>query len=158
MKLRNKQTGEIGLVHCDATMFSNKIGVFIDNNFIDLRNPYKVYNSLAELNAEWEDYEEPKEHYFISNCGEAKAEKGHSLHRDQRIKIGNDFKSKEETESVIDKLKAWKRLKDKGFKFNNWDLDADDEDVNVLLSSDTYKGDKVYDFEKDLDICFGGEE
>lgn len=56
MKLRNKKTGETGLVHCDATMFSNKIGVFIDNNHIDLRNPYKIYTSLAELNAEWEDY------------------------------------------------------------------------------------------------------
>lgn len=55
MKLKNKKTGEIGLVHCDATMFSNKIGVFIDSNHIDLRNPYKVYTSLAELNEEWCD-------------------------------------------------------------------------------------------------------
>ena len=41
MKLRNKKTGEI----VEATDF----------------NIISDYNSLAELNEEWEDYEEPKE-------------------------------------------------------------------------------------------------
>ena len=33
------------------------------------------------------------------------------------FEIGNYFSSKEEAELVVRKLKAWKRLKDKGLKF-----------------------------------------
>lgn len=68
------------------------------------------------------------------------------------------FGSKEEAELAVKKLKAWKRLRDKGFRFDNWDLDADDEDVNVLLRSDKYKGNQVCVFGEDLDLLFGGEE
>ena len=46
MRLRNKETGEI----VDKSLFIN-------------------YNSLAELNAEWEDYEEPKGIKSIGTIG-----------------------------------------------------------------------------------------
>lgn len=69
-----------------------------------------------------------------------------------------DYATAKEAEQAVRKLKAWKRLKDKGFRFDNWDLDADDEDVNVLLRSDKYKGNQVYALEKYLDLLFGGEE
>lgn len=57
MKLRNKKTGEIGKLHCDMNISPAKYGVFEDT---DIRGHYWEYDSLAELNAEWEDYE-PKE-------------------------------------------------------------------------------------------------
>ena len=57
MKLINKSTGEIGKLHCDMNVSPAKYGVFEDT---DIRGHYWEYDSLAELNAEWEDYE-PKE-------------------------------------------------------------------------------------------------
>lgn len=57
MKLINKKTGEIGKLHCDMNVSPTKYGVFEDT---DIRGHYWEYDSLAELNDEWEDYE-PKE-------------------------------------------------------------------------------------------------
>ena len=57
MKLRNKKTGEIGKLHCDMNVSPAKYGVFEDT---DIRGNYWEYDSLAELNEEWEDYM-PKE-------------------------------------------------------------------------------------------------
>ena len=57
MKLRNKNTGEIGKLHCDMNVNPTKYGVFEDT---DIRGNYWEYDSLAELNDEWEDYK-PKE-------------------------------------------------------------------------------------------------
>ena len=53
MKLRNKKTGEIGKLHCDMNVNPTKYGVFEDT---DIRGHYWEYDSLAELNDEWEDY------------------------------------------------------------------------------------------------------
>lgn len=159
MKLRNKKTGEIGLVHCDATMFSNKIGVFIDNNHIDLRNPYKVYDSLAELNAEWEDApEEPVRHWFISGT-RVYEENGYS---DEGIasleSVGNHFKSKEEAEKAVAKLKAWKRLKDKGLVIKKWSHTPDMHlTTGSFLKIEGYIP-SIMDNIEDLDLLFGGEE
>ena len=57
MKLRNKKTGELGKLHCDMNVNHTKYGVFEDT---DIRGHYWEYDTLAELNTEWEDYE-PKE-------------------------------------------------------------------------------------------------
>ena len=120
------------------------------------------YHSLTELNAEWEDYEQPKEHYFISNCGEVKPEKGHSLHRDQKIKIGNDFETKEDAEKTVERLRAWKRLKDKGFKFKRFREGVMGHEVNIYAYFTNLRKDEIDDaFDKnkaDLDLLFGGEE
>jgi hypothetical protein len=120
------------------------------------------FESLKELSEMFEDAPaEPKEYWYIDTYTYETAylDEGEDEDRDNFNKeIGDYFSSREEAEKAVEKLKAWKRLKDKGFRFNNWDLDADDEDVNVLLSSDSYKGNKVYDFAKDLDLLFGGEE
>lgn len=53
MKLRNKKTGEIGNLHCDMNASHAKCAVFEDT---DIRGHYWEYGSLAELNADWEDY------------------------------------------------------------------------------------------------------
>ena len=58
MKLRNKKTGEIGKLHCDMNVIPAKYGVFEDT---DIRGHYWEYDSLTELNDEWEDYVDPKE-------------------------------------------------------------------------------------------------
>jgi hypothetical protein len=153
MKLRNKKTGEIGLVHCDATMFSNKIGVFIDNNHIDLRNPYKIYTSLAELNEEWEDYEEPKEYWYISDNGYIllrSANEGETWDNFRR-QIGNYFSTKEEAEKAVEKLKAWKRLKECRFEFVGWKRDERYSGDYHIEAADYDRCD-----DEDLELLFGG--
>ena len=57
MKLRNKKTGELGKLHCDMNVNPTKYGVFEDT---DIRGHYWEYDSLSELNEEWEDYEQEK--------------------------------------------------------------------------------------------------
>ena len=59
MKLRNKRSGEIGYF-CFAN-WNDPVLIIMDNNGVQLAQ----YTSLIELNAEWEDYEEPKTFFTI---------------------------------------------------------------------------------------------
>lgn len=117
MKLRNKKTGKID-------------NWCIDKDVIRTCNGSIVYNSLAELNEEWEDVpEEPKEkhHWFISGRGTIEYEKDADDYFNRGHKsIGNYFETIEEAEKVVEKLKAWKRLKDKGFEIESWTIDVSD--------------------------------
>lgn len=130
MKLRNKKTGEINLgdLHLDD------------------------FNSLAELNEEWEDaQEEPKEYFYIYADGNIYKDVQDDLREDNGCKeIGNYFETSEQAEKVVEKLKAFKRLKDLGFKFegvrfrNNhnyieWKIEAKneltDDEIGKLLEN-----------------------
>lgn len=143
MKLRNKETGKIVEVLTDWV----EIETLDEDSNID----YK-YTSLAELNEEWEDYDEPKEFYYITVDGYVT--KSNALTKDfadDLISIGNYFETREEAEKAVEKLKAWKRLKEKGLKFhlekyeNNY--------VAVEANWGILKGDF-----SDVFILFGGEE
>ena len=143
MKLRNKKTGEI------VEWFNNTDGIFPD--------------SLAELNAEWEDAPgEPKEYYWIrSGIGDiCKTVEGFSPHDEYRKQIGNYFETKEEAEKAVEKLKAWTRLKDRGFKFEWW-KEADNrlQYNTIAFNSFAYNYEDRGQLRKDLDLLFsGGEE
>lgn len=109
MKLRNKKTGEI--VDYNPTL----------ERWNGPSKETKHYVSLAELNDEWEDYEELKS-YYIGRCGtieEFDPTKDVAL-TEMLKEIGNYFETKEETEKAVEKLKAWKRLKDKGLRILDW--------------------------------------
>ena len=140
MKLRNKKTGEI----VEATDF----------------NIIADYNSLAELDEEWEDYEEPEnDYYFLRDGGNIDWHwyKNFGEITDRRKEIGNYFETKEEAEKAVEKLKAWKRMKDTGCKPINWrwkqDYPNDACYVEVVLKCQFDSG--VHD--KELDLLFGGE-
>ena len=67
-----------------------------------------------------------------------------------------DYISDEEAEKAVEKLKAWKRLKDNGFKFLNVknippDVPIDKHYVHIEATFD----DAALD---DLDLLFGGEQ
>lgn len=139
MKLRNKKTGEINLgdLHLDD------------------------FNSLAELNEEWEDVaEEPKERWYINENGGVMKyvpfdPDGEDLiYMKYQNEIGNYFETKEEAEKAVKKLEAWKRLKDKGFRFERWLLGG--EYGNTITFSDYFESDDKT--RADLDLLFGGEE
>ena len=102
MKLRNKKTGKIvcarfcGITYIDDDDHLLKMWLRDDDNEYE-------YNSLTELNEDWVDYEEPKEDYirvitsFINYVEEA----------------DDSFACDESVKKFVEKLKAWKRLRDK---------------------------------------------
>ena len=114
MKLKNKKTGEIT---CGTKL-----------EIVGKETIY-LYNSLDDLNEEWEDYKEPKEFYFITESGEICSTMEFddiSLYKE----IGNYFETREEAEKAVEKLKAWKRLKDKRFRFTGIN-DAEESQIMI---------------------------
>lgn len=157
MKLRNKKTGGIAEPF-GITCINGRTFVQFD----DGKGTFKFEaRSLSELNEEWEDYEEPEEYWYISAYGNlAKTDVMTDLHRGAE-EIGNLFGTREEAEKAVEKLKAWKRLKDKGFDFeyvegyknlcgNGFELP-----ITATMPPEAYTDVEV---SKDLDLLFGGEK
>lgn len=138
MKLKNKKTGEIGEIGYIGSS-SGKLTVKPINGVAC--ESAASYSSLAELNAEWGDYEEPKEDGIdhIITLVEA-----YSSHDSERY-----------PKEIVEKLKAWKRLKDKGFRFTGWKCTG-----GIEFTFDNYvdKGERTESAVDDLDLLFGGEE
>ena len=153
MKLRNKKTGEI-----DDFIFEvikDRIDLYRRVGHSETNNIWH-YDSLAEFNEEWEDYEEPMEHWCITMYGGITRIKDDEEPIDDLIEIGNYFNSKEDAYDAWDKLKAWKRLKDKGFRFEGYNSDF--EGYWVIYPNDTEGTWCLAQDKADLDLLFGGEE
>lgn len=116
-----------------------------------------ICNSLAELNEEWEDVEEPKVYYYISDFGAIRECEIGKFPEDEEARklIGNYFETKEEAEKAVEKLKAWKRLKNKGFDFVGC---FKDNTINYEFVERPLNYDEAEEAEQDLDLLFGGEE
>lgn len=124
-----------------------------------------VYNSLAELNEEWEDYhEEPKPQvaYYIDRDGKVVPYKPNDFYpkrvfdKEQNEAIGNYFDTREEAELAVRKLKALKRLKDKGLKVYSYSICGDDFIAECKLTNHTNYGKSMNDFQ--VMLGFRGEE
>lgn len=149
MKLRNKDDGRIREFGIDET---KSFPYYLRD---ELGNTYRA-KTLKEIADKWEEIEEPKEYWFIAGRGDVE----HSLDRGdiydiKHKKMGNYFKTKEEAEKVVKKLRAWRRLKACGFKFTYWDRTSrnGDAELSILASVKEYMG-----FTEDLNLLFGGEE
>lgn len=149
MKLRNKKTGEIGYF-CFAN-WNDPVLIIMDKNGIQLAK----YNSLTELNSEWEDApEEPKEYWYIDyDGGIFRGISDNSSTEKMMISMGNHFESLEEAEKAVEKLKAWKRLKDKGFRLERWCFSSPKEEAKIII-----KGNCVPDTVEELDLLFESED
>lgn len=147
MKLRNKETGSIFKIE-DLDLGNDKDGIWIGMT---------QYKSLAELNEVWEDYEEPKGFYYIRCNGDVELDQADmsSEHGASHKEIGNCFETEEEAQKAVEKLKAWRRLRDKGFRFKEWEYD---DRYAMEMPCILIRVKKIRDCEEDLDICFGGEE
>lgn len=112
MKLKNKKTGKIGWLY-EHSLVQDIIIVY------DVKGIVGKYTSLAELNAEWEDV--PEEYWFINSVGgiirPTDTNDWTPEDADHHKEIGNYFETIEEAEKAVEKLKAWKRLKDFGCGF-----------------------------------------
>lgn len=104
MKLRNKKTGGVDDFKIEAAGLE-----------------WVGYTSLKEFCEDYEDYEEPKEWWFIDAGGEV-VETTYITDYDKTNlrKFGNYFETKEEAEKAVEKLKIYNKLKQKGFVFSGW--------------------------------------
>lgn len=151
MKLRNKKTGVIYKIE-DIDLGNNADGIWLGMS---------KYNSLAEFNAEWEDYEEPKEYWWISpldtdvvHCVEDVKDEMDQYNKE----IGNYFKTKEEADKAVEKLKAWKRLKDLGFRFKGQEVINGKLMIKYDFSNNEADVDTCTKALQDVMLLFGGEE
>ena len=152
MKLKNKKTGEVGNLVLNINPNRESYSVLSTENGDTICGNLVVadYDTLTELNEEWEDYEEPEGWWFINRAYEPNATNSTLRNLEADKEIGNYFEAKGEAEKAVEKLKAWKRLKDNGFKFTAYQL----QELNIKFFLDhgyTKMGD-------DLDLLFGGEE
>lgn len=157
MKLKNKKTGEI----VDTLCQENAMGIAFGIDHHDGDPIMVYYNSLAELNEEWEDYEEPKEYWYIDTlegqvCHYSYLPKEEDEGDKFNKQIGNYFETKEKAEKAVEKLKAWKRLKDKGFKFANKPRYEYGE-IRASIFDPTESYEEQTKYWDDLDLLFGGE-
>jgi len=167
MKLRNKKTGEIkdveSLGHEKSLRekYGPQITLSWDTEYKNL-GECRTYKSLAELNEEWEDYEEPTGYWYIDFDGDILGcvEPFDEETDEKRKSIGNYFETEEEAEKAVEKLKAWKRLKDEGFRFCGWANDYKKKMGKILCKCNSRKAtfDEAKQFYADLDLLFSGGE
>ena len=150
MKLRNKKTGEIVDI-ADLDFTSDDFAIWLSTT---------KYNSLAELNEEWEDYEATKEGWAIEANGGIFKISEYALPEAiiRAEEIGNCFETKEEAEQAVEKLRAWKRLKDKGFRFESIIYDRIESKYIIRLLDPTPSYEEQKEYTGELDLLFGGEE
>ena len=143
MKLRNKKTGEIATL----TLSTNGEDLIIMGN-----DMYAHITKLSELK-DYADYEEDELLYVVS----AEHRSGYQcvLKEDYpeickvAKELGIGFETEKECQKAVEKLKAWKRLKDKGFRITmqgckgnawlqaNWgNLQGDYSDVLLLFGGE----------------------
>lgn len=139
MKLRNKRTGFV-------------TDWCIDKDIIRTCDGSIKYHSLAELYKDWEDYEGPKVYWCIdwASLGVGDMKYVNDNVDKFNISIGNYFETEEEAEEAVEKLKAWKRLKDAGFFIYGYAQVVDNK-FNLFARS------AYDDIKEDLDLLFGGE-
>lgn len=152
MRLKNKKTGEIIelSVKCEN---GGELRTF------DLNTNTDKPITLAELNEGWTDApEEPKEYWYIDTAMMEVTYNTLGAEPDLENfnkEIGNHFSSKEEAEKAVERLRAWERLKDKGFRFENGSLD-------ICCHTIHFKVDRQFDMtdetSRDLHLLFRGEE
>lgn len=132
MKLQIKETGEIVELIGYFKRKSGKPDFTIDS-----------YETLDELCKAVEDYEEPKE--------TALEEMIRKLESDFE-KYPEEWNNLEEAKKAVEKLKAWERLKDKGFRFTGF------SGGSTFIKFTFDKPGEPCSAYKDLDLLFGGEE
>ena len=113
MKLINKRTGKIGYLY-EHSLMQDMIIVY------DVKGIISKYTSLAELNEEWEDYEEEeKEYYTLNSSGQIWTTECFNEESIKNMKqIGNYFNTREEAEKAVERLKKLQNLRNRGYNID----------------------------------------
>lgn len=146
MRLRNKKTGEI---------------VPASNIAVGIGKDGKWYNSLAELNEDWEDYQESESFWYISSTGtpiksEVSIYDPLEIHLMKRI--GNYFESEEEADDAVVKLVALKRLEDHNLRVERGQRISVSADNKLTSQKPLFVVDTYDEVEDDLDSLFCSDD
>lgn len=146
MKIRIKETGELleDVKFIDTTLHKITIQYLDDGVLREC-----VVKNLSDIE-EVKDYEEPKGHWYLNYMGDVLHTEFESINPEK--KIGNYFETKEEAEKAVEKLKAWKRLKDKGFRFTG----VEDVERTIRFEIPFRVGYDSCEAEADLGLLFSG--
>lgn len=166
MRLRNKKTGEIKDVESlgHEKSLRDKYGPQITlswNTEYENLGECKTYNSLAELNEEWEDYQEPETFWYISSTGTPiKSEV--SIYDPLEIhlmkQIGNYFESEEDADKAVEKLVALKRLENHNLRVEMGQRIFVNADNKLTSQKPLFVVDTYDEVEDDLDSLFCSED
>lgn len=138
MELKNKKTGKIIIGY-------------------EINRELETYDSIRKFCEEWEDYEEPKAFIYIDDTGCWQTITKNQLSKNELLameEIGNVFSTEEEAELAVEKLKAWKRLKDNGFRFIELRVPKNAKTNVITIKAKCNWRSNI----EDLDLLFGGEE
>lgn len=159
MKLKSKKTGEIVEVEIKTKPDGYLKGRKIETS-------YGEALSLSKLNEDFEDYKEPKDFWFIDPCVGVRLDSTDPELQDEKYdmkfleEIGLKFDTEQEARRAVEKLKAWKRLRDKGFKFKGFE-ERDRGyigDLEIYTHIEPDYTTEYPELDNDLDLLFGGEE
>lgn len=149
MKVKISKTGEIKAVNHGQVLVHFSDGTT------------KAYKSISDLSDDLKDYEEPEEFWYISIFGEVNKGTFYKTGPlDNKVKaIGNYFDTREEAEKAVEKLKAWKWLKDKGFRFTDYDYTTyKGKGCGQVFFNDVSGKYLINEMKDALDLLFGGED
>lgn len=118
------------------------------------------YNNLKTFANDWEDYEEPKEYWYINAMGHVNPYQALSEEVIQDLaRIGNRFNSIYEAGLAVEKMRALKKLKDHNLKIERGErVFVNDDDNSVVGQSLSLVIDTYSEIEEDLNILLGDEE
>lgn len=155
MKLETKfqdEDFELGeVVRAEATIYhdENKVVVRAEK----ARGGFSrfEYNSIKDFTDHWEDApEEPKSSALdlmiltLTNFIENEPDE--------------DKVDLEDCKQMLEKLKAWQRLKDKGFRFELWAYDGGNYQERIKTGRILFRVKDYEEVDALLDLLFGGEE
>lgn len=158
MKLQGKKTGAFANFVGYIDQATPIIDLPTGNTMLTVRymdagvNCYKDYKTIAEFNKDWEDFKEPKEFWHIGQDGVIFSDTD-TITQDyaDRLKaIGNYFETKKEAKEAVDKLKAWKILRENKVHFDFATLS--DEDTITIFAR---KKGAIHEYDKELFLLFG---
>ena len=139
MKLRNKKTGEIK----------------------ELPDGFFCGDNLKKICEEWEDYEESKEYWYIDTTEGTVVEHTQEMFEltdKERKQIGNHFETEEEAKQAVEKLKAFKRLQDLGFRFDGIRFRGEHNYIEwKIKAKNELTDDEIKEFRDALQKVFGGK-
>ena len=118
---------------------------------------HKTLDKFPNILEEWfEEVEEPKKYWVIDIRDGAGYKPYLEEPSEMDFEIGNYFDTRGGAELAVERLKAWKRLKDKGLSFERWKKSCN-TDGKIIFHLDEL-GPRLANFRDDLNTLFGGEE
>ena len=150
--LPNVKSGELFLLDgkgdlCTINSEVNECYLNWEIKKFDILNPTKGWFEEMKDNGYW---------YLEDDGVLSHVEQPDDIKTANRKEIGNYFETEKEAMKAVKKLKAWKRLKNNGFKFQFWSSSYSGDNISFFI--DWINVDSKKEIEEDLELLFGDEK